>query len=135
MENQMRYFMAIFLVLALSAPVMAAKGASTAEETATGGFEGPVRAAQTETIENALKMPEDSPVKLTGNIIASVEGDKNVYIFKDSTGEIPVIITPRQFKDTKVTPSTKLIITGKITKPAGSPDKIQIRVSKLVTIE
>lgn len=132
----MRFVLALILMLGLVAPVMAAKSGSqpTPEQ---GGFEGPVRRAPAATVEKALGLAHDSRVTLNGNIIQSVEGEKNLYIFKDASGEIPVVITPKQFSQftTKITPGMKVSVGGKIIKDANAPDPVRLRVNRLEIIK
>lgn len=129
----MRLLLSLMLIVLLASPVLAARGGQQGEEQATGGFEGPVRGAQAETVEKALKLAPDSRVILKGNIVASVAGEKNVYIFKDNTGEITVAITPKQFKGNTIKPDTSIQITGKIV--ADNPEGIKLRVSKLDPVQ
>lgn len=132
----MRYLLSFILVALLSAPVMAAKAApEKAEEGPIGGFEGPVRGAQAETVEKALQLAPDSRVVLEGNIIASVGGEKNQYIFKDATGEITISIPPKQFKGNTIKPETKVRIGGKLEKPQNSADGARLRVNQLEVIK
>lgn len=131
----MRFILSLFLVAFLAAPVLAAKDAPKGEENAQGGYEGPVRSLQTETVDKLAGMPEDSTVRLLGNVIASLEGEKDIYIFKDATGEIPVVIKPGAFKKHKINDKTKVRIVGKIIKPANAPNEVHIRVSRLDPVE
>ncbi|MBD5642109.1 MAG: NirD/YgiW/YdeI family stress tolerance protein [Desulfovibrio sp.] len=129
----MRFLLSFALILLLSAPVMAAKSAQQAGEQPAGRFEGPVRGAQTETVENALKLAPDSRVVLKGHIVASMAGKKNIYIFKDDTGEITVAITPKQFGDQIIKPETEVQLAGKIISE--SADGVRLRVSKLDPVQ
>lgn len=129
----MRFVLALILMLGLAAPVMAAKS-ETEPAAVQGGFEGPVRRAQEETVEKALGLAPDTLVTLNGNIIESVEGEKNLYIFKDATGEMPVQISPKVFSQipTKITPAMRVSIGGKIVKDANNAaDSVRLRVNRL----
>lgn len=131
----MRYFLSLILMLMLAAPAMAAKGsADDADEGNIGRFEGPVRGAQAETVEKAMTLAQDSRVVLVGNIVASLAGEKNQYVFKDATGEITVVIPPKQFKEL-IKPETKVRISGKVEKPANAPDSVRVRVSQMEVIK
>lgn len=129
----MRFLLSFALIALLATPVMAAKGDQQADEQPTGGFEGPTRAAQAETVDKALKLAPDTRVILKGNIVASIADEKNNYVFKDNTGEITIVITPKQFKGKIIKPETPVQITGKIV--ADNPDGVKLRVSKLAPVE
>lgn len=129
----MKFLTTLILALVLAMPAFAAKSADG--DAPTGRFEGPVRGAQAETVEKAMKMPQDSRVLLQGNIVASVAGEKNQYIFRDATGEMTVIITPKNFRDNVITPETKVRLSGKLDKTANSPDTARLRVSQLEIIK
>lgn len=128
----MRYILALLLAAFLALPAQAADKAARSEDNApVGGFEGPVTGAQADTVAKALKMPHDARVVLTGNITSSIAGEKNLYIFKDNTGEITAHITPRQFKGNTVTPSTNIQISGKLDKPETPQSAAKVKVNKL----
>lgn len=132
----MRFILALILTLALAAPAMAAKS-ETETAPAQGGFEGPVRRAPAETVEKALTLAHDARVTLNGNLVESVEGERNLYIFKDASGEMPVVITPKQFSQlpNKITPAMKLSIGGKIIKDANAPDPVRLRVTRIEVVK
>lgn len=149
----MRYFLSLVLAMFLVAPVMAAEKVaekavekvgkkavekvveSADEANPRGGFEGPVSGAQAENVAAAKKLPQDGRVVLTGNIVSRVVGENNEYMFKDGTGEIQVRITPKQFRDNKVTPVTKVQIVGKIDKSANSPDSARLKATSLEVLK
>lgn len=132
----MRFLLSLILVLALAAPVLASKSAPGAgEEASSGGFDGPVRGAQAETVDKALKLAPDSRVALTGNIVASVVAEKNHYIFKDSTGEMTVVIMPKQFKGARINPETRIRISGRIEKDPNNADDVRLRVAQLEIVK
>lgn len=133
----MKYFITLLLLAFLAMPVVAAEKATpkAATEEQVGGFEGPVSGAQAETVEKAKKVAQDARVVLTGHIVSSVAGEKNEYIFKDATGQMSVIITPKGFKGNKVTPDTKVRIIGKVDKQASAPDAARVKVTRLEVVE
>lgn len=131
----MKFFMTLILAAFLAMPAMAAEKAPAAEQAEIGGFEGPVSGAQAETVAKAKKLAQDSRVVVTGHIVSRVAGEKNEYIFKDATGEIPVTITPKGFKGNKVTPEIKVRLIGKVDKQAAAPDAARIKVSRLELAE
>lgn len=129
----MRYLLALFVAFILAAPVSAADRTSPEGEEASqmGGFEGPISGAQAETVAKALELPQDGTVMLTGNIISRVAAERNDYIFKDSTGQMTVRITPKYFKNHKITPKTRVRLVGKIDKPEDNNDKTKVKVTLL----
>lgn len=129
----MKYLMTLMMIAMLAAPAFAAKGGKNVDEPILGGFEGPVRGAKAETVDKAITLDQDATVLLTGNIVASMAGEKNTYAFKDATGEVNVVITPKQFKEQKITPVTKVQISGKIDKK--DREEPRIRVTKLEIIK
>lgn len=127
----MKYLVPIFMLAFLAMPVMAAEKAAPEDPAAMGGFEGPVSGAKAESVEKALKLPQDAPVVLTGHIVSRQAAEKNTYIFKDKTGEIPVVITPKGFKGHKINPETKVCLVGKVEKQASDPNAPRVKVSRL----
>lgn len=126
----MKYLMALFMLAFLAMPVLAAD--KTAEDPASkGGFEGPVSGAKAETVDKALKLSQDDSVVLTGHIVSRQVDGKNVYLFKDKTGEIQVIITSKVFKENKISPETNVSLVGKIDKQSAGPNTPRVKVSRL----
>lgn len=132
----MRLIYALLLLAFLALPAHAAKekAAPVAEPAEMGGFEGPVSGAHADTVATAIKQAQDARIVLTGNITSSVAGEKNLYMFKDSTGEMQVVITPKQFKGNKITPKDKVRLSGKLEKQASSPDMARLRVRDLEVV-
>jgi len=75
------------------------------------GFTGPV---QTVTVEKAKTFEHRTPVIITGNIVQAIGGD--LYIFRDSTGEITLRIGPREWYmlGSNISPSDKIEINGEL---------------------
>lgn len=131
-------FLSIFILLALLAtPAYGARDKSDPgdEPAQAGGFEGPVTGAQADTVAAALKQAQDARIVLTGNITSSIAGEKNLYVFRDPTGEMLVIITPRQFKGNTITPNIRVRLSGKLEKHASDPEKARLRVRDLEIIK
>lgn len=126
----MRYLLAIALTAFISFPVLAAEKPLKNDEP-LGGFEGPVSGADAQTTDKALTLSPDSRVLLKGHLDSRLVGEKNIYLFKDDTGQIEVHITPRQFGGNTIKPDTLIQISGKIEKPANPGDKPRIRVREL----
>jgi len=75
------------------------------------GFTGPVR---TVTIEQAKTFAHRTPVVITGNIVQAIGGD--LYIFRDSSGEIILRIGPREWYmfGSSISPSDRIEISGEL---------------------
>lgn len=127
----MRQLFIMLCMLLLAAPACAAS--STKPETATqpGGFEGPVSGADAETAAAALQLPADAKVLLKGNLVSRVAGEKNVFVFRDATGQLEVHITPKQFRGVTINPDMPVQLTGKIVKTENPNDKIRVRITDL----
>lgn len=131
----MRYILSLVLVLALAAPVLAAKSKSEPGSEPTGGFEGPVRGAETGTVAKALTLSQDAKIVLVGHIVASDAEGKNLYYFKDDSGEMPVVISPKQFRDLKINPEMTVRIVGKIDKGSTGNDAARLKVGRLEQVK
>lgn len=133
----MKILSVVMLLALLAAPAWAAKekSAPAEEQIEIGGFEGPVSGAHADTVESALKQAQDARIVLTGNIVSSVAGEKNLYVFKDATGEMQVVITPKHFKGNKITPKDQVRLSGKLEKQASAPDAARLRVRDLEVVK
>ena len=79
---------------------------------ATGGFKGPGLSVM--TVEQALKLGDDTAVVLEGQIEKSL-GKEN-YVFKDATGSVTIEIDDDDWKGQTVTPQDTIIIKGEVEK-------------------
>ncbi len=70
--------------------------------------------ARVSTVAEALKMRDDAPVVLEGNIQKQITKDK--YAFTDKTGEITVEIDREDWRGVDVTPQDKVRLTGELDK-------------------
>lgn len=82
--------------------------------TASAEFVGPGASTGKVTVKSIAKMKDDVNVMLEGYIIKKTRPEH--YIFKDSTGEIEIEIDDDNFKGVKVTPQTKVRISGEVDK-------------------
>ena len=96
------------LVLALSVGVISNAMAKKLK----GGFEGP--SINNTTVQEALKMNDDTPVVLKGKIEKSLGNEK--YQFNDGTGIIVVEIDNDEWGGITVTPENTIEISGEIDK-------------------
>lgn len=105
----MRYLLSLALVLALAAPASAAFVPDQPQ--ARQGARAPQNGV---TVQQALKMPDDSRVTLVGYIVSQVPGSTDRYVFRDNTGEIVVEIDREDFRGQTVTPRTQVRIVGEV---------------------
>lgn len=132
----MRYLLSFLFMALLAAPVLAAPPAAVeklGEPQIRGGFEGPVSGSMAETVEKARSLPDGARVILTGSVISRVAGEKDEYVFKDATGEIPVKISAKKFRDMKITPQSKVRVSGKLdrSKKNAGDAKIEVKMLEL----
>jgi uncharacterized protein (TIGR00156 family) len=78
------------------------------------GFTGPAR---TVTVEQAKTFSHHAPVIITGNIVQAIGGD--MYLFRDSSGEITLRIGPREWMyfGSSISPQDTIEISGEIHWP------------------
>ena len=80
-----------------------------------GGFSGPTHGINSvKAILDAGMFSDDTPVMLTGYLVASLGGE--IYTFKDNTGTIHVEIDHDKWFGLQATPRTKITIHGDIDK-------------------
>ncbi|WP_434361607.1 NirD/YgiW/YdeI family stress tolerance protein [Parasalinivibrio latis] len=97
--------------LLLSTSAFAQSG--TTQQTQTGGFYGPSSdIATVQDVLNAGLFSDDTPVTLIGHIKSGLGGER--YMFADETGQIPVEIDQDKWHGQKITPTTKVKISGEI---------------------
>ena len=66
------------------------------------------------TVKSVDDLKDDTKVTLEGYIVKEIKSEH--YLFKDSTGEIEIEIDDKDFRNIKVTPTTKIRIAGEIEK-------------------
>ena len=93
-----------------------------------GGFEGP--GINTTTVQDALKMNDDTPVVLKGKIEKSLGNEK--YQFNDGTGVIVVEIDDDEWNGVVVKPENTVEIRGEIEKELMSAPEIDVEMIMLV---
>jgi uncharacterized protein (TIGR00156 family) len=77
------------------------------------------------TIGEAVKLPHDSWIILTGNIVGQLPEGKHNYMFRDSSGEVNVDIGPKEWRGLSVGVSDKVKIYGEVKTHRG---QISIKV-------
>lgn len=100
---------AFVVALGLSANAFAAGFQGQAN---MGGFQGP--GLQPSSVSEALKLNDDTPVVLVGQIEKSLGGEK--YLFKDASGSVTVEIDNEDWRGVNVTPKDTIVIQGEIDK-------------------
>ncbi len=128
----MRFIMTLVFVAAMAMPAYAAFSGPGAEGGKQGGFTGPVTGSQASNVAEALKLPDDARITLTGKITSKLAGSKDEYIFADGTGEIQVEISPRTFRGLDITPDTPVRISGKMDKDFASKPEIEVKHLEIV---
>ena len=87
----------------------------TGEKAKQGGFvDGSNTSSSITTVAQALKMKDDTPAVLRGNIVKMVKHEK--YLFKDATGEIVVEIDDDDWGGVTVGPNDTVELIGEIDK-------------------
>ncbi len=80
-----------------------------------GGFSGPTHGINSvKAVLDAGMFSDDTPVMLTGYLVASLGGE--IYTFKDNTGTMHVEIDHDKWFGLQATPTTKITIYGEIDK-------------------
>lgn len=137
MEDEMRLLLTIALLAALAAPVYAAADNAATEQAPAakqktekgpkGGFRGPISGAKAETVEKAKTLADDAAVVLTGSLVSREAAQKDIYIFKDTTGDIKVKIERKVFRGNTITPENEIRIAGKVDKEDGKDIEIDVK--------
>ena len=77
-----------------------------------GGFQGP--GLEPSSVSEALKLNDDTPVVLVGQIEKSLGDEK--YLFKDATGSVTIEIDNDDWRGVNVTPKDTIVIQGEVDK-------------------
>lgn len=77
-----------------------------------GGFQGP--GLEPSSVAEALKLNDDTPVVLIGQIEKSLGDEK--YLFKDATGSVTIEIDNDDWRGVNVTPKDTIVIQGEVDK-------------------
>jgi uncharacterized protein (TIGR00156 family) len=86
--------------------------------TGPGANEQPVMASQPVAIGEAKNYPHDSWVVITGNLVNTLPGGKH-FMFRDSSGEIPIEIGPKEWRGLSTGVSDAVEIAGEVKKERG----------------
>lgn len=128
----MKILLPLILATVLAVPAFAAY-TGPGQQT-PGGFKGPESGSQASNVAEALKLPDDARISLTGNIVSKLTGAKDEYMFKDSTGEIQVEISNKIFRalGVDVTPETRVRISGKMDKDFAKNPEIEVKYMEIL---
>jgi len=86
--------------------------------TSSGTSEQPVTVGKSVTTNEAKNYPHDSWVVINGNIVSVLPGGRH-FMFRDSSGEIPIEIGPKEWRGLSVGVSDKVEISGEVKKERG----------------
>ena len=117
MKKYTRFLVCWLVLLFTAASVFAQEGFNGPQAANTGGYVGP-RAAGGQyhqavaSVQQAMALPNNSRVTLTGNIIQSL--GREYYTFSDSTGQITVEIDREYWGGLAVGPTDRVQIWGKL---------------------
>lgn len=106
-----KFITASAFVVALGLSTSALASGFTGPQQA-GGFQGPGLAPS--SVAEALKLNDDTPVVLVGQIEKSLGDEK--YLFKDASGSVTVEIDNEDWRGVTVTPKDIIVIQGEIDK-------------------
>ena len=106
-----KFITASAIVVALGLSTSALASGFTGPQQA-GGFQGPGLAPS--SVAEALKLNDDTPVVLVGQIEKSLGDEK--YLFKDASGSVTVEIDNEDWRGVTVTPKDTIVIQGEIDK-------------------
>lgn len=126
------FILAVFLASPACAEFVGPGSKSGAPAGLKGGFHGPVSGAKAETAAGAKNLSDNSPVVLVGNIVSKVAGSKKKYMFRDSSGEIILEISPKIFKGMDVTPANTVRVSGKVDQDFGQEPEVEVKDLELL---
>ena len=106
-----KFITASAFVVALGLSTSALASGFTGPQQA-GGFQEPGLAPS--SVAEALKLNDDTPVVLVGQIEKSLGDEK--YLFKDASGSVTVEIDNEDWRGVTVTPKDTIVIQGEIDK-------------------
>lgn len=106
-----KFITASAFVVALGLSTSALASGFTGPQQA-GGFQGPGLAPS--SVAEALKLNDDTPVVLVGQIEKSLGDEK--YLFKDASDSVTVEIDNEDWRGVTVTPKDTIVIQGEIDK-------------------
>ncbi|ACE61769.1 YgiW/YdeI family stress tolerance OB fold protein [Actinobacillus pleuropneumoniae] len=114
----MKKFLTLTTLLAISTSALAGFNGSNNE---------PAKAVN--TIAQAKKAAENTPVTLTGNITRQIDSDE--FLFKDATSEIKIDVEDHAWQNQNITPKDKITIYGKVDQDSQGPASIDVdRIQK-----
>lgn len=115
----MRYLLALVLSLVLASPALAA-------------FEGPGTKADITKAAQVLSAVDGAPCILEGHVLEKVTGSDDKYIFHDDSGKVIVDIDHKVFADQKVTPTSRVRLSGKVDKHKTRESTVDVKHLQLL---
>ena len=101
-------------------------GVSASMAQVGGGFDGPrAPSLASMTVQQALDMPDDTIVVVTGHIVNSLGDEK--YLFRDETGEVVIEIDNEDWRGQVVKPEDTIEIVGELDKEFFDRTKIDVK--------
>ena len=92
------------------------------------GLPAPALRPLRKQVQNAL---DDTTCTLEGNILERLS--KNKYVFQDGSGQVTVEIGQRIFGSNRVTPETRVRLTGEVDhKKQGRANEVDVRYLEIV---
>lgn len=128
----MRYLLTLAILAFLAVPAYAAyTGPNSGPQ---GAYKGPISGSQADTVAQALNLPDDSRVTLTGKIVSKMAGSKDEYMFQDNTGEILIEVSDKVMARTgvEIGPDTLVRISGKMDKDFAKKPEIEVKNLEVV---
>jgi uncharacterized protein (TIGR00156 family) len=112
-------FFGIFSLLSLFSAVFVHGQGFTGLGSANNSAQGqPIMTSQNVTISDAKNFPHDSWVVINGNIANALPGGTH-FMFRDSSGEIPVEIGPKEWRGFSAGTSDAVEISGEVKRERG----------------
>ena len=113
---------AMLIFAAGTGSVQAKQSDGPAAPTQQSGFIGPY--VDPITVEEAKQLSDDDKVALRGSIVQGLGGEH--FIFRDSTGEINIEISDKDWRGQQISPEDTVDIYGEVEKDWGEPIKIDV---------
>ena len=83
------------------------------------------------TVKAATGAADERQVQLSGKIVA--HQGKNVYVFEDATGKIPIVIGGKAVQSgQKLGPGVPVDITGQVDRPAKGGPRVMVSSARVV---
>ena len=115
----MRGILTLILVCLLAVPAFAA-------------FQGPGVEAGVNSAAQVLAAKQEIPCVLEGAIVRKMAESDDKYLFQDASGQVVVEIDNKVFAGRTVTPTTVVILQGKVDMKKNGPNEADIKVLEVI---